>query len=56
MIVIKCEMVSPAPEAEIKSEVSKNEVKGEQAGIILKPKQDMVTKSANQIMHEQNGK
>ncbi|KAL6175422.1 hypothetical protein ACLB2K_052063 [Fragaria x ananassa] len=55
MIMIKCEMVSPAPEAEIKSEVSKNEVKGEQAGIILKPKQDMVTKSANQIMHEQNG-
>ncbi|PRQ16340.1 putative replication factor A protein [Rosa chinensis] len=54
MIVTKCEMVSPALEMEIKSEVSKDEVKGEQVGIILKPKQEMVTKSAAQIMHEQN--
>ncbi|XP_050376905.1 replication protein A 70 kDa DNA-binding subunit B [Argentina anserina] len=54
MIVTKCEMVSPALEAEIKSEGSKDEVKVEPVGIILKPKQEMVTKSAAQIMHEQS--
>ncbi|MED6145034.1 Replication protein A 70 kDa DNA-binding subunit B [Stylosanthes scabra] len=65
LIVTKCEPVSPALEAEIKSEM-KNEgcgivlkpkqedaVKSE-AGIVLKPKQDVVSKSAAQIMHEQH--
>lgn len=55
MIVSKCEVVSPALEMEIKSEISKSEVQREQVGIILKPKQEMVTKSAAQIVHEQNG-
>ncbi|MED6119851.1 Replication protein A 70 kDa DNA-binding subunit B [Stylosanthes scabra] len=65
LIVTKCEPVSPALEAEIKSEV-KNEgcgivLKPKQedavksgAGIVLKPKQDVVSKSAAQIMHEQH--
>lgn len=56
MIVTKCEVVSPALEMEIKSEISTSEVQREQVGIILKPKQEMVTKSAAQIVHEQNGK
>lgn len=54
MLVKQCEVVSPALETEIKNEV-KSEVKSE-VGIILKPKQEMVSKSASQIVHEQNGK
>nr|XP_043636606.1 replication protein A 70 kDa DNA-binding subunit B [Erigeron canadensis] len=50
LIVTKCEAVSPALEAEFKVEV-----KREVPGILLKPKQDVVTKSAAQIIHEQNG-
>ena len=49
LIVTKCEVVSPALEAEIKSEVK-------DTGIVLKPKQEMVAKSAAQIVHEQRGK
>ncbi|KAM0035685.1 putative replication factor A protein [Helianthus debilis subsp. tardiflorus] len=49
LIVIKCEAVSPALEAEFKVEV-----KTEGAGIFLKPKQEVVTKSAAQIIYEQN--
>ncbi|KAJ0776976.1 putative replication factor A protein [Helianthus annuus] len=49
LIVIKCEAVSPALEAEFKVEV-----KTEGAGILLKPKQEVVTKSAAQIIYEQN--
>ncbi|MFS7912131.1 putative replication factor A protein [Helianthus anomalus] len=45
LIVIKCEAVSPALEAEVKTEG---------AGIFLKPKQEVVTKSAAQIIYEQN--
>lgn len=44
-------MVSPALEMEIRSEI-----KREDTGIILKPKQEIVTKSAAQIVHEQSGK
>ncbi|ONK64694.1 uncharacterized protein A4U43_C07F28910 [Asparagus officinalis] len=50
LIVTKCEVVSPALEAEIKSEVKK-----EDTGIVLKPKQEIVAKSAAQIVHEQRG-
>ncbi|KAM7480100.1 hypothetical protein LguiA_028313 [Lonicera macranthoides] len=50
LIVTKCVAVSPPLEAEIKAEV-----KGEESGIYFKPKQEMVTKSAAQIVHEQNG-
>ncbi|KAK9278587.1 hypothetical protein L1049_028159 [Liquidambar formosana] len=68
LIVTKCEVVSPALEMEIKTEVKteetgiilkpkeemkfNNEVKREGTGIILKPKHEMVTKSAAQIIHE----
>lgn len=51
LIVTKCEAVSPPLEAEFKVEVKK-----EGPGIMLKPKQDVVTKSAVQIIQEQNGK
>ncbi|XVF54433.1 hypothetical protein PTKIN_Ptkin05aG0179900 [Pterospermum kingtungense] len=65
LIVIRCEVVSPALDMEIKTEVKteesgivlkrpklENEVKTG-AGIILKPKQEMVSKSAAQIVFEQ---
>ncbi|XP_044485289.1 replication protein A 70 kDa DNA-binding subunit B [Mangifera indica] len=71
LIVTKCEVVAPALEMEIKSEVKseevgiilkpkqenemKSEVKREGAGILVKPKQEIVTKSAAQIVHEQRG-
>ncbi|KAM1789278.1 hypothetical protein ACFX11_039449 [Malus domestica] len=51
LLVTKCEVVSPALEAEVK-----NEVKREDVGIILNPKQEMVSESAAQIVHEQAGK
>ncbi|XXG46602.1 hypothetical protein AAC387_Pa02g1408 [Persea americana] len=50
LIITKCEVVSPALEMEIKSEI-----KREDTGIILKPKQEIVAKSAAQIVLEQNG-
>ncbi|XP_009595034.1 replication protein A 70 kDa DNA-binding subunit B [Nicotiana tomentosiformis] len=68
LIVTKCEAVSPALEAEYKAEVKsqdngivlkpkqesfKNDVKMEEIG--LKPKQEIQTKSAAQIVHEQHG-
>ncbi|KAJ0963496.1 hypothetical protein J5N97_028618 [Dioscorea zingiberensis] len=49
LIVTKCEVVCPALETEIKSEVKL------ETGIVLKPKQEMVAKSAAQIVHEQRG-
>ncbi|KAH7653511.1 Nucleic acid-binding proteins protein [Dioscorea alata] len=49
LIVTKCEVVCPALETEIKSEVK------EETGIVLKPKQEMVAKSAAQIVSEQRG-
>ncbi|KAJ6795411.1 replication protein A 70 kDa DNA-binding subunit B [Iris pallida] len=52
LIVTKCEVVSPALESEIKSEVKME--KGTETGIILKPKQEIVAKSAAQIVHEQH--
>ncbi|KAF3438061.1 hypothetical protein FNV43_RR20817 [Rhamnella rubrinervis] len=70
VIVTKCEAVSPALEMEIKTEDKSEEAsiilkrkKGnevtsevrEEAGIILKPKQEMIAKSAAQIVHEQHG-
>ncbi|XP_052174654.1 replication protein A 70 kDa DNA-binding subunit B-like [Diospyros lotus] len=71
LIVIKCEVVSPALQAEIKTEVRsedcgivlkpkqemdvKREVKIEETGVLLKPKQELVAKSVAQIVHEQNG-
>ncbi|KAK7388866.1 hypothetical protein VNO78_23693 [Psophocarpus tetragonolobus] len=63
LIVTKCESVSPALEAEIKSEESgillkskeESGVKSEStAGILLKPKQEVVAKSAAQILREQH--
>lgn len=72
LIVTKCDVVSPALEAEystvLKTEAAglvlkpkeeenvKVEVKSEGPGILLKPKQEFVTKSAHQIVHEQSGK
>ncbi|KAL2321509.1 hypothetical protein Fmac_025888 [Flemingia macrophylla] len=58
LIVTSCEPVSPALEMEIRSDGSRDEggVKSEGgAGILLKPKQEVVTKSAVQILHEQRG-
>lgn len=68
----KCEVVSSALEMEIKAEVTgeesgiilkpkggdemKSEVRREGPGIVLKPKQEMVAKSAAQIVHEQHRK
>ncbi|XP_023762103.1 replication protein A 70 kDa DNA-binding subunit B [Lactuca sativa] len=49
LIVTKCEAVSPPLEAEVKIEP-----KIEGTGIVLKPKQEVVTKSAAQIVNEQN--
>ncbi|GAV64398.1 tRNA_anti domain-containing protein/Rep-A_N domain-containing protein/Rep_fac-A_C domain-containing protein [Cephalotus follicularis] len=70
LMVVKLEVVSPALEMEIKSEVkdeearivkkpkldneTKSEVKRGETGIILKPKQEYVAKSAAQIVHEQH--
>ncbi|KAF8399600.1 hypothetical protein HHK36_015469 [Tetracentron sinense] len=50
LIVTKCEAVSPALEMEVGTEI-----KREETGIILKPKQEVITKSAAQILHEQHG-
>ncbi|KAJ0105621.1 hypothetical protein Patl1_18907 [Pistacia atlantica] len=71
LIVTKCEVVAPALEMEIKSEVKsqevgiilkpkqenemKSEVKREGAGILVRPKQEIISKSAAQIVHEQHG-
>lgn len=67
----KCEAVSPALEAEYKAEVKTEDsgnslkrksmedddgVKTESPGIVLKPKQEVVIKSAAQIVHDQHGK
>ncbi|CAI9266842.1 unnamed protein product [Lactuca saligna] len=49
LIVTKCEAVSPPLEAEVKTEP-----KIEGTGIVLKPRQEVVTKSAAQIVNEQN--
>ncbi|KAL7616788.1 hypothetical protein Lser_V15G00562 [Lactuca serriola] len=49
LIVTKCEAVSTPLEAEVKIEP-----KIEGTGIVLKPKQEVVTKSAAQIVNEQN--
>ena len=47
----KCDVVSSALEKEIK-----DEMKTDGMGIILKPKQEMVAKSAAQIVNEQRAK
>ncbi|XP_042449670.1 replication protein A 70 kDa DNA-binding subunit B-like [Zingiber officinale] len=70
LIVTKCEVVSPALELEIKSDVKKekpeltlkpkqeelvnNDVKINEPAIVLKPKQSTVPKSAAQIVQEQH--
>lgn len=69
MIITKCEAVSPALEEEYKAQSETEEngvvvkkpkletgVEREATGIVLKPKQEVVTKSAAQIVHEQHGK
>lgn len=57
LFVIKCEAVSPALESEIKSEQPGITLKPKEgSGIDLKPKQSVVSKSAAQIVHEQHGK
>ncbi|KGN63732.1 replication protein A 70 kDa DNA-binding subunit B [Cucumis sativus] len=68
LIVTKCEVVSPALEKEVKTEVKTEEAGtilkpkvelddkstfNNGSGIILKPKQELVAKSAAQIVHEQ---
>ncbi|KAL8465230.1 hypothetical protein ACS0TY_034656 [Phlomoides rotata] len=59
LIVSKCEVVSPALEAEYKADVKPMDVDGETkseaaaAGIVLKPKQEVVAKSAAQIVNDQ---
>ncbi|CAK8563250.1 unnamed protein product [Lathyrus sativus] len=56
LFVIKCESVSPALEAEIKSEQPGITLKPKEgSGIDLKPKQGVVSKSAAQIVQEQHG-
>ncbi len=59
LIVTKCEVVSPSVEMEIKTEVKKEEsqsdVKKEESAILLMPKQEIVAKSAAQIVNEQRG-
>ncbi|CAN4088363.1 unnamed protein product [Withania somnifera] len=62
LIVTKCEAVSPALEAEYKAEVKREDMSGfvltlkqQETGIVLKPKQEVETKSAAQIVHEQSG-
>ncbi|KAG6412308.1 hypothetical protein SASPL_124983 [Salvia splendens] len=69
LIVSKCDAVSPALEAEYKAEVNVEgsgtdmkpnqamdvDVKTESAGIALKPKQEVMAKSAAQIVHDQRG-
>lgn len=72
LIVSKCEVVSPALEAEYKAQVKTEEsgislkpkqdmdidreVKNEATGILLKPKPEVVAKSAAQIVLDQHGK
>lgn len=71
LIVTKCEVVSPALEKEVKTEVKKEEagiilkpklevddksIFNNGSGILLKPKQELVAKSAAQIVHEQRTK
>ncbi|KAK7292168.1 hypothetical protein RIF29_07911 [Crotalaria pallida] len=51
LIVTKCESVSPALEAEIGKEVN---TESAAAGIVLKPKQEVVSKSVAQIVREQH--
>ncbi|KAM0836736.1 hypothetical protein ACQ4PT_062129 [Festuca glaucescens] len=56
LIITKCEVMSPALDAEIKSEVKVEEepaVLSKPASIVLKPRQDV--KSASQIVSEQRG-
>lgn len=47
----KCEVTSPALEKEIK-----DDLKNDGLGIILKPKQEIIAKSAAQIVNEQRAK
>lgn len=71
LIVSKCEAVSPALVSEYKAEVKTEDsgnslkrkamdvddgVKTESAGVVLKLKQEVTTKSAAQIVHDQQGK
>ncbi|KAF3551527.1 hypothetical protein DY000_02000346 [Brassica cretica] len=49
LLVTKCEAVAPALDSEIKSELKAS------SGIVLKPKQEFVAKSASQIINEQRG-
>ncbi|KAL8556386.1 hypothetical protein ACS0TY_003993 [Phlomoides rotata] len=59
LIVSKCEVVSPVLEAEYKADVKPMDVDGETkseaatAGIVLKPKQEVVAKSTAQIVNDQ---
>ncbi|KAL6541214.1 Replication protein A 70 kDa DNA-binding subunit B [Orobanche hederae] len=52
LIVSKCEVVSPALEAEIGFGLKPKD--SESNGFISKPKQEVVSKSASQIFHEQH--
>ncbi|KAI3957751.1 hypothetical protein MKX01_007582 [Papaver californicum] len=57
LIVLKCEVVAPVLESEIGSDPKSQEIEvkpKQETGIVLKPKQDVVAKSAAQIVHEQH--
>ncbi|RZC59909.1 hypothetical protein C5167_007208 [Papaver somniferum] len=57
LLVLKCEVVAPVLESEIGSDPKSQEIEfkpKQETGIVLKPKQDVVAKSAAQIVHEQH--
>lgn len=57
LLVLKCEVVAPVLESEIGSDPMSQEIEfkpKQETGIVLKPKQDVVAKSAAQIVHEQH--
>ncbi|KAI3880639.1 hypothetical protein MKW92_023110, partial [Papaver armeniacum] len=59
LIVLKYKVVAPVLEIEIGSDPKSQEIEfklKQETGIILKPKQDVVAKSAAQIVHEQHQK
>ncbi|KAI3832907.1 hypothetical protein MKX03_028589, partial [Papaver bracteatum] len=57
LIVLKCEVVALVLESEIGSDSNGQEVEfkpKKETGFFLKPKQDVVAKSAAHIVHEQH--
>ncbi|KAI3885905.1 hypothetical protein MKX03_002992, partial [Papaver bracteatum] len=59
LIILKCEVVAHVIESEIGSDPKSQEIEfkpKQETGIVLKPKQDVVAKSAARIVHEQHQK